>query len=270
MKAIISHDIDHLTAWEHLTRDLIIPKFIIRSKIELLSGKISANEFLTRGAEFFRNKWENIDELNTFNRAHGVPSSFFIGVKNGLGLSYPLSASSVWIKKLIEKDCEVGVHGIEFESAQKIQTEYDLFKSVSGLSSFGTRMHYVRKNESTFENMSRAGYLYDSSEHAFRNPYRIGEMWEFPFQVMDSWEMEAGKRWQTRNLEQAKEATKKDIEKSFTANLDFIGIIFHDRYFSKSFDTWMNWYEWLIDHLAQNKIEFVNFHTAINELNKTQ
>ena len=39
MKVIISHDIDHITAREHLT-DTIIPKFIIRNKIELLTGKI--------------------------------------------------------------------------------------------------------------------------------------------------------------------------------------------------------------------------------------
>jgi hypothetical protein len=267
MKAIISHDIDHLTAWEHLASDLIIPKFIVRSKIELLTGKISVNEFLSRGGEFFSNKWQNIDELSLFNKQHKVPSSFFIGVKNGLGLSYSFASSSIWIKRLLKEGCEVGVHGIEFEDAGKIKNEYELFKSASGLSSFGIRMHYVRKNESTMLNMSNAGYVYDSSEFAFSNPYRVGAMWEFPFQIMDSWEMEGGKRWQSRNLAQAQEATKKDIEKAFTSGLKYVGIIFHDRYFSKSFRTWMEWYTWLVEYLIENKIEFIDFRHAVGEMN---
>ena len=162
----------------------------------------------------------------------------------------------------------MGVHGIEFESAGKIKDEYELFKSASGISSFGIRMHYVRKNENTMLNMAEAGYVYDSSEFAFSDPYRVGSMWEFPFQVMDSWAMEGGKRWQSRDLARAKEATKKDIDKAFTAGLQYVGIIFHDRYFSKSFRAWMEWYSWLVEYLGENKIECIDFRHAVQELNR--
>ena len=66
MKAIISHDIDHLSLWEH-TNDLILPKFFVRAKIELFSGKISIPEYFLRMSDFFKNKWQNIDELIEFN-----------------------------------------------------------------------------------------------------------------------------------------------------------------------------------------------------------
>src|SRR5579864_8019352 len=150
MKAIISHDIDHLTAWEHLTRDLIIPKFLVRSKIELLTGKISFSEFSNRLADCFRNKWHNLDELVSFNQSVGVPSSFFIGVANGLGLSYQSEASAYWTMKFINKGCQVGVHGIAFDNPVLIKKVYEDFREISGLSTFGIRTHYVRQNAQTF------------------------------------------------------------------------------------------------------------------------
>lgn len=263
MKAIISHDIDHITAWEHFTRDLIIPKFIVRSKIELLTGKISFSEFYNRLAEFFRNKWQNLDELVSFNQAVGVPSSFFIGVSNGLGLSYPPEASAYWTMKLIDKGCEAGVHGIEFENPVLIKKEYEDFREISGLGTFGIRTHYVRKNAQSFRFMAEAGYLYDSSEHAFKNPYRIGDMWEFPIQVMDGWVIENDRRWQTRNLSQAIDATKRLIDEAHEKSLSYLGIDFHDRHFSKSFKTWMAWYTWLTGYLHECEIGFCNFRHAV-------
>ncbi len=266
MKAIISHDIDHLTVWEHFGKDLILPKFIIRSNIELLKGKIGFPEFFNRISDFFRNKWQNIDELIEFNQSKKIPSSFFIGVQNGLGLSYPAAASAWWIKHMREKGCEVGVHGIEFENLESITKEYNLFKSLSDQASVGTRMHYVRKNEFTLLNMSKTGYLYDSTEHAFKNPYKIGNMWEFPFQIMDGWVIEKGRRWQTQNLEEAKENTKQLIEQAHQEGIKYLGIDFHDRYFSQSFKTWINWYTWLAEYLEQNNISFINFTGAVKEL----
>lgn len=268
MKAIISHDIDHIKVTEHLFKDTIVPKFFIRNCIELASGKISLAEFTLRKLDLLKNKWQNIDELMAFNSAHKIPSSFFIGVQNGLGLSYSQAVSKSWIERIIMKGGEIAVHGIEFESLDKIAFEHNLFKELSGLPSFGTRMHYVRKNEHTFHYMQQAGYCYDSTEHAFKNPYKIGNMWEFPFQIMDGWVIEKGKRWQTQNLNQAKENTKILIEKAHAEKLNYLGIDFHDRYFSKSFKTWIDWYAWIIEYLESNKISFINFNEAIKEAEK--
>ncbi len=268
MKAIISHDIDHITVWEHLFRDTIIPKYMMRMQIELFSGKISLREYTLRWADFFKNKWQNIDELITFNNINNVPSSFFIAVNKGVGLNYSNSNALLWIEQMKYRNCEIGIHGIEFNSFETIKNEYTIFENLTQQKNVGIRMHYVRNNSQTLINLSNAGYCYDSTEHAFKNPYKIGAMWEFPFQIMDGWVIEDGKKWQSLNLKTAKQNTLKLIEKAQQQNLNYLGIDFHDRYFSHAFKTWLDWYMWLVEYLKTNKIEFVNFNTAIVELEK--
>lgn len=266
MKAIVSHDIDHLTLSEHYLKDLIVPKFFIRSKIELFTGKISLKEFFNRVGDVFKDKWQHLEELHRFNQKHKVPTTYFIGVIKGEGLSYSQTQSAYWIHKLLELGCDVGSHSIAYENFEKIDAEHALFKQLSGQNAFGTRMHYIRKNEQTFFNMAKAGYLFDSSEMDYKAPYKIGSLWEFPFQIMDSYIIEKPKQWQSKNFYQSCEATKRIIDKTNDLNLPYLGIDFHDRYFSNSHKTWKDWYMWLIEYLTTNHIEFVNFKTAVTAL----
>ena len=266
MKAIVSHDIDHLTISEHYLRDLVVPKYFVRSYIELFSGKISLTEMFHRYGDVFKNQWQHIEELHHFNKTNHVASTYFIGVNKGLGLNYSQQQANYWIHKMLEIGCEVGVHGIEFENFDKINTEYSLFKNISQLSNFGTRMHYIRTNDQTFMNMAKAGYVFDSSEMGYKAPHKIGSMWEFPFQIMDGYIIEKPKQWQSKNLKQSCDDTKKIIDKVIDLNLPYLGIDFHDRYFSDAHKTWKDWYIWLIEYLVNQKIEFVNFKQAIKEL----
>ncbi len=266
MKAIISHDIDHITVWEHLFKDIIIPKYMARMHIELLNNKISLREYTLRWSDLFKNKWQNVDELITFNNINQVPSSFFIGVNKGVGLNYSNKSALLWIEQMQRRNCEIGIHGIDFDDEKLIKREADLFRSLTKMNSFGIRMHYVRNTAETFSQLAKAGYRYDSTEYSFKNPYKIGEMWEFPFQIMDGWIIENYKSWQSLNLEQAKINTIKLIDKAQESNLKYLGIDFHDRYFSHAFKTWLDWYMWLVEYLKSNKIEFVNFNQAIKEL----
>lgn len=266
MKAIISHDIDHITVWEHLFRDTIIPKYLARMHIELFSNKISMREYTLRWSDFFKNKWQNIDELITFNNIYNIHSSFFIAVNKGVGLNYSNTSALLWIEQMKSRNCEIGIHGIEFDRPEEVKKEYDLFRSLSNIKTPGIRMHYVRNTEKTYQLLAQTGYLYDSTEHAYKNPYKIGNMWEFPFQIMDGWIIENYKSWQSINLEKAKEATIKLIDKADKENLKYLGIDFHDRYFSHAFKTWLDWYMWLVDYLKSNKIEVVDFNHAIAEL----
>ncbi len=268
MKSIISHDIDHLTLSEHYLNDLIVPKVFVRSRIELLSGKISLKEFFSRVGDVFKNKWQHLEELHQFNNKKHVPATYFIGVSKGQGLSYSKTQSAYWIHKLLELGCDVGPHSIEFETFEKIKSEYNVFAELSKQTVFGTRMHYIRTNENTFTNMAKAGYAFDSSEMDYKAPYKIGSMWEFPFQVMDAYIIEKPKQWQSKNFSQSCEATKRIIDKANDLDLPYLGIDFHDRYFSNSHKTWKDWYMWLIEYLITNGIEFVNFETAIKELEK--
>ncbi len=266
MKAIISHDIDHITVTEHLLRDLIVPKFMVRTNLELALGKISLKEYVARWTDFLKNKWQNLDELITFNNVKQVPSTFFIGVKRGVGLSYSNELAAVWMEQIISRGCDLNVHGINFSDVDTIKEERELFQKLSGREAKGIRMHYVRTHQETLRYLNKAGYKFDTTVHAFEDPYKVGEMWEFPFQIMDGWVIENGKKWQSADLNEAKERTKKQIAKAQKHNLKYLGVDFHDRYFSRSFNTWLEWYFWVIDYLAQNKIEFVNYHTAISEL----
>lgn len=266
MKVIISHDVDHISVWEHLTKDTILPKFVVRAHIELLVGKISLKEYARRLGDFLKNKWNGVEEVVAFNKSRKINSTFFIGVNNGVGLSYSLKFAEPLIKYIVENGFEIGVHGIDFESYEKVKAEFNIFQRSSHLEKFGIRMHYLRTNENTFSYMEQAGYLYDATEKGMKNPYKIGKMWEFPLQIMDGWMMDGDKRWQTRNLEQAKAETIKLIEEAKEHNLNYLSILFHDRYFSNSFVTWKNWYTWLIDYLIDNKFEFITHAQAIKEL----
>lgn len=268
MKAIISHDIDHFTLREHLFRDRIVPKFFIRSYLEFTKGKISFKELVLRHADVFTNKWQNIDELIAFNKSYGVPTTFFIAVAKGLGLSYSNEQAAHWIKHIKNSGCHVGIHLIEYMDLDKISKERKLFAELSGTENFGTRIHYIRNNKDTFSNLSKAGFSFDTSDYSYKAPYKIGNMWELPFQIMDGYVMQAPKRWQSRNLEQAKEYTLKMLDECAKHDLKYIGIDFHDRYFNNRFVTWKEWYMWLVDHLVSQKVELIDFNTAINELEK--
>lgn len=268
MKAIISHDIDHITVWEHLFRDTIVPKFLARMHIELVSGKISMREYILRWSDFFKNKWQNIDELITFNNIYGVPSSFFVAVSKGIGLNYDNQGALLWIEQMKNRGAEIGIHGIAFDSNDDMLKEQQRFLQLTGIEACGIRMHYVRNTTQTYQTLNALGYRYDSTEHAFKDPYKIGNMWEFPFQIMDGWVIEDGKSWQSLNLKRSQEKTLRLIDKAYDAKLDYLGIDFHDRYFSHSFETWLNWYMWLVDYLKTNKFEFVNFDQAISQLEK--
>jgi hypothetical protein len=268
MKAIISHDIDHITVTEHLFRDVILPKYFMRMHIELVSGKISGREYMLRWSDIFKNKWQNIDELITFNNINKVPSSFFVAVNKGVGLSYSNQAATVWIEQILNRKCELALHGIAYNNENDILEEFELFRQLTNQQAFGIRMHYVRNTENTYQMLAKAGYRYDSTEHAYKNPYKIGEMWEFPFQIMDGWVIENTKSWQSVTLMQAKDETKKLIDKASDMQLQYLGIDFHDRYFSHSFNTWLEWYMWLVEYLKGNGVNFVNFNQAIADLEK--
>ena len=74
MKIIVSHDVDHITAWEHW-RDLVVPKALVRSSIELISGKIGLVEYFLRFREVALNKYQYLDELMRFDRENDVAST---------------------------------------------------------------------------------------------------------------------------------------------------------------------------------------------------
>ena len=262
MKVIISHDIDHITAREHLT-DTIIPKFIIRNKIELLTGRISFKEFNLRLKNIFKNKWNNIIEMIDYNEKHDIPGTFFIGVNNGVGLNYSLDLAEKWIGKILERGVDCGVHGIAFDNFDDVKKEYDTFKQLSGLSEFGIRMHYLRNDDETFQNLANAGYIFDSTDYGIKKHYKINNMHEFPLHIMEGYELEAGKKWQSKTTKQAVESTILKIKQAEKSDIEYLTILFHDRYFDDSFLSWKNWYKEITNYCKAQGYEFVNYKQII-------
>ncbi|UTW60871.1 hypothetical protein KFE98_12640 [bacterium SCSIO 12741] len=269
MKILISHDVDHMSYWEH-TGDLILPKYFVRSWLELVKGKISVKELGYRHAALFHNQWQHIQEIIDYNSSMGFKSTFFLGMNNGVGLNYPIHYAEKWIPKIISSGFEVGVHGINYETLEGIQEEYDRFKGISGLDSFGIRMHYLRKTDDTFKNLSQAGYLYDATQIGYRNPYRENGFWNFPIQIMDGWVVNGKKRYQLRNLEECKTFTLNEFKKAEKEGLEYLSILFHDCYFSASFHTWSQWYKWVVNYLKEEGHEFITHKEAILSLEKEE
>ena len=100
---------------------------MVRSHLELALGKISFKEYVARWTDFLKNKWQNVDELITFNNVKQVPSTFFIGVKRGVGLSYSNDLAAVWMNQIINRGADLNIHGINFSNVEVIQEERDLF-----------------------------------------------------------------------------------------------------------------------------------------------
>lgn len=267
MKIIISHDIDHINIWEHISKDLIIPKHFIRSNIELIKRKISLKEYGYRHLDLFTNQWQRINEVIDYNQSKGFKSSFFMGVNNGLGLNYNISKTKKWVPIIKDKGFDIGIHGIDFEAFDTIEKEYSTFKQIVQQDNFGIRMHYLRLNNTTLKNLDKVGYTYDSTTFENKNPYKIGNMWEFPIQLMDTWVVNGTNNHQIRSLEECKLYSIKIIKEAEKKGLDYFTIIFHDVYFSSSFHTLQEWYKWLIDYLHKRGHSFTTFTEAIKNLN---
>lgn len=269
MKVIISHDIDHVTAWEHKS-DLIIPKQILRSLIELSLGYISISEIINRFSDILKNKWHNLESLMKYDKENSISSTFFIGVSNGKGLNYKIEDAEFWTRTILQEGFEIGVHGISFEKFNDIREEYTTFKNITGSDKFGIRMHYLRCDMDTLGLLSKAGYLYDTSIYEMKNPFKVGNFWEFPLHIMDGHVINKNARWQNQTLQQSQETTMRIIEEGFNKGIKYFTILFHDNYFSDSFKTLKEWYIWLISYLKDNHTEFINYDRAIKELEASQ
>ena len=265
MKIIISHDVDHITASEHF-KSAIFPKFIVRSNLELLLGKISFKEFMSRFGSIINNKWNNISELIDYNQKNDIPATFFLGVNNGVGLNYSVELADKWIKNIVKRGVGCGVHGIAYNSFDDVKKEYDLFKNISGLNEFGIRMHYLRNNDETFKTLANVGYAFDSTDYGIKKHYKMDNMHEFPLHIMETYEMEAGKKWQSASTEQAVMTTIDKIIKAQAKGIEYLTILFHDRYFEDSFLSWKNWYIQIIDYCKSRGFEFISYDSAVKEI----
>lgn len=254
MKIIVSHDVDHLFLKEHFS-DGFLFRYIGRTKIELLKGRISLSEFVLRIGELFKAQWHHIDEIMDFDKENDIPSTFFWGMVKGKGLNYTFQDAAPIVERIIEREFEVGVHGIEEKDVVKMKTEYERFSLLIDHQDFGIRMHYLNHDQETIKKLAEIGYVFDSTMYEQKNPFQEGKMWEFPLQLMDVHEY--------KDIE----STKQKIEEAKVEGIKYLSLLFHDRYFCKAFPKHQQWYKEIIAYCRLKGFEFVSYREAVKELN---
>lgn len=266
MKIIVSHDVDHLYVSDHYFKDLIVEKFIIRGFVHFIQRRIDFHTLMNRLGIVFTNRMNNIDSLMVFDAEMGVPSTFFFGMANGLGMSYSIKRAVPFIKKVKRNGFDAGVHGIEYESAEGIAVEHDRFKEIVKEDRFGIRNHYVRFDDDTFSKMDAAGYLFDSTQFNKKatelvNPYKIGNMWEFPLHIMDVYACKSG------DYREDVKATYQIVEEAEKIGIKYFTLLFHEEKFNRDvYPEEYNWYVNLIGSMKERGYEFVSYNDAIREL----
>lgn len=266
IKVIVSHDVDHLFAKDHWFRDLIYPKMWVRNTIQLIRKDIGIKEWWLRNTSCFRKNRHNLEALMDFDEKHGIPSTFFFGMNQGLGMSYRPEEAKPMIQKVHERGFAVGVHGIEYQDYEGMKKEYDTFCGTIGFSPCGIRMHYVRYDDTTFEKLSRIGYAFDTSEFDKTNcgtrkqPYKVGKMWEFPLTIMDA--------YLPTKLEDIKRTTLELLDECRMKNITYISVLFHDNQFYNGYKDIRDWYEWLMCYFEKSDdYVFTSYNETIEELN---
>ena len=201
-----------------------------------------------------------------FDEKHGVKSTFFFGMNQGLGMSYKPEEAKPVIKRVHDRGFSVGVHGIEYQNFEAMKQEYKTFKQTVGIDPCGIRMHYVRFDKKTFEKLDKIGYAFDTTEFdkpnngTRKSPYKVGKMWEFPLAIMDG--------YIPQTFNDAKKRTLELLEECKVFNLQYITVLYHDYQFCEDYQDMKNWYEWLITYFAKSKeYTFISYNEAIEILN---
>ena len=265
MKIIVSHDVDHLYPRDHILRDLYFPKLWFRSIINFLRRKCKLEDVVYNLKLIFSDRLHHVYEVMELDKKYGVPSTFFWGMRSGLGMSYHSVEAKELMEYVSQNEFCIGVHGIEYSDLPKMKEEFDEFKKIIGHNPKGIRIHYVRYMDDTFMFEDQLGYMFDSTEFykkekgSIKAPYKVGNLWEFPLGLMDVYMPE--------NLEEAVSFTIERINKFRARNIEYMTVLFHDNYFSGQSPFLKQWYEWFINYIANaSDISVISFEDAIKEL----
>ena len=219
MKIIVSHDVDHLDGWCHWWKDLYWEKFLFKALWFFLTGRIGLTMFFRRVVYAFIRKIENLNELIWFDNEHNIRATFFIGVNNALGMCYSVNSAKEAADRIVKAGFDIGVHGVAFDAKGKIVAEHAKFYALGRCEEFGIRNHYLRGrgNVTMHEWQSNAGYLFDSTDYGLFHPYKIGDMWEFPLSIMDSYVLKE----YNNNIDHVKNLSIKMLEEAEQKKVPF-------------------------------------------------
>ena len=92
--------------------------------------------------------------------------------------------------------------------------------------------------------MAQSGYLFDATQYGLGLKHgKIEQMYEFPLHIMDGYEIETNRHWQTIKTDEAIRNTINKIKRAEEHNIEYLSILLHPKYFDESFNTWLLWYK---------------------------
>ena len=185
----LTHDVDFIGIRYHLG-DHSMWGFLYRaslgSLLKYLKGKIDLKKLTLNFKSVFnlpfvylglgRDPWDQFDRYLEIEKGLGA-TYFFIPFKNRPGegyekkkdryraAKYDVDDIDAILPKLIDRGCEVGVHGLDaWHSVEKGQEELQRVREKTGSpDGIGIRMHWLAGNERTPETLDKAGFSYDST-----------------------------------------------------------------------------------------------------------
>lgn len=199
--------------------DLFIPKWMVKTVIFMMTGRLPLRVGIRRLLLVFRGRFNGLGEVMAVDRELGIPSTFFVGMRNGLGMSY----SRTWPRRpsggFRGKASPWAFTAWRSPTARLMGEEYARFTAIVGAEQpFGVRNHYLRRCSQTPLLQKAVGYLYDSSEYGLKPPYEAHGMIEFPVCLMDSYVLGEGRN----DLEDVKRKTLAAFAEAGAAGLDVL------------------------------------------------
>jgi hypothetical protein len=187
---------------------------------------------------FAEDPWNCFDEWMRIETELGVKSSFyFIPFTDVAGIDAPKIREAKYdldeglIRRLIEGEWEVGVHGIDnWKDVEKGKEELERMSKLTK-SKVGTRIHWLFFDDETWKRLDAAGYYYDTSfgyneDVGFRagtsqvyQPRGVNNLVELPLNIQD------GSLFRRKYLNLSEEEAKKRCDEIFGYAKRYGGVV---------------------------------------------
>ncbi len=273
MAISFSHDVDIVNKslyryWKTFIYYLITQETSF--KIFFISFFQNAYLKLVKRATHFTNY--QFDRILRFHKENNIKATFNIisSNKGGLDNESYLKIAKDDLKKLIEEDHEIGLHG-GYESKsycneEQLIEEKNLLEKVINNNVISTRQHYLGfEHDTTFLTHEKSGIQYDSTiaypdkagfKTSFAGPYqpwifsknRKANLYELPLILMDGTLL--SKTYGNMGIDDAKNKFKYFFETVKRYN-GVLTINWHQRIFSEGpYKNWMELYYFAVDYMS--------------------
>jgi len=120
-----------------------------------------ASEIIDKVEQEGFNPYFGVPKMMEIEKKYGVRSTFFFRPLYDDGSK--VDGYSKIMSQLLSEGWEVGLHCNGTSTLQEVDGEKIAVEKAAGQAVFGSRVHYLKVAEGTFENLSAAGIKYDSS-----------------------------------------------------------------------------------------------------------